>query len=73
MEVATAWRAPVHATACARFSTVLSPCFDGNHEEHVHVDLAERHAGYETCEWQVREPVKLAKTTAPQEGEPQAA
>jgi hypothetical protein len=52
---------------------VLSPCSDGNHEEHVHVDLAERHGGYETCEWQVREPVKLAKTTAPQEGEPQAA
>ncbi len=73
VEVATAWRAAVRVTACARFSTVLGPGSDGNHEEHIHVDLAERRGGYKTCEWQVREPVKLAKSTAPQEGEPPAA
>ncbi len=52
---------------------MLGPGSDGNREEHIHVDLAERRGGYKTCEWQVREPVKLAKSTAPQEGEPPAA
>jgi len=29
---------------------------DGYHEDHVHVDLAERRGGYRICEW-VREPL----------------
>jgi hypothetical protein len=36
--------------------TVLGPGSDGYHEEHVHVDLAERRGGYRICEWDVREP-----------------
>jgi hypothetical protein len=48
MEVAIAWRAAVRVTACARFSTVPGPGSDGNHEEHIHVDLAERRGGYKT-------------------------
>jgi hypothetical protein len=60
------WRAGIRASACARFSTVLGPGSDGHHEEHIHVDLAERHSGYKTCEWDVREPVRQAEKTEPQ-------
>jgi hypothetical protein len=59
------WREAVRATACARFSTVLGPGSDGNHEQHIHVDLADRQGGYKTCEWDVREPVKQAEKPAP--------
>jgi extensin-like protein len=41
---------------CARFNTVLGPGSDGYHEDHVHVDLAERRSGYRMCQWDVREP-----------------
>jgi hypothetical protein len=49
-------REKIRASACARFSTVLGPGSDGYHEEHVHLDLAERHNGYKLCQWDVREP-----------------
>jgi hypothetical protein len=39
---------------------VLGPGSDGYHEEHVHVDLAERRGGYRICEWDVREPGETA-------------
>jgi hypothetical protein len=32
----------VHAGACERFTTVLSPDYDSNHQDHLHVDLARR-------------------------------
>jgi hypothetical protein len=35
---------------------VLGPGSDGNHEEHIHLDLAERRNNYKLCEWDVREP-----------------
>ena len=57
VNVVKAWRDGIRAGACARFSTVLGPGSDGHHEEHVHVDLAERRGGYKMCEWDVREPV----------------
>src|SRR5437660_654490 len=41
--VARAFRERIRRSACARFMTVLGPGSDGYHEEHVHVDLAERH------------------------------
>jgi hypothetical protein len=50
------WRDSIRASACARFSTVLGPGSDGFHEEHIHLDLAERHNGYKVCEWDVRVP-----------------
>jgi hypothetical protein len=50
------WRDGIRASACARFSTVLGPGSDGFHEEHIHLDLAERHNGYKVCEWEVRKP-----------------
>ena len=49
-------RAGLMQTACARFTTVLGPGSDGYHEDHVHVDLAERRSGYRICHWDVREP-----------------
>ena len=42
VNIAKAWREGIRADACARFSTVLGPGSDGHHEEHIHVDLAER-------------------------------
>jgi hypothetical protein len=60
VEVAKDWRERVRASACARFTTVLGPGSDGAHEEHIHVDLAERRSGYRICEWDVREPGALA-------------
>ena len=60
VNVAKGWRDGIRANACARFSTVLGPGSDGHHEEHIHVDLAERRGGYKMCEWDVREPAALA-------------
>src|SRR5208282_2068128 len=56
VNVAKDWREGIRATACARFSTVLGPGSDGFHEEHIHVDLADRRNGYKVCQWDVREP-----------------
>ncbi len=66
VNVPKAWRDDVRASACARFSTVLGPGSDGHHEEHIHVDLADRRNGYRTCEWDVREPLKQAEKAEPQ-------
>ena len=56
VNVAKDWREGIRTSACARFSTVLGPGSDGYHEEHIHLDLAERHNNYKICEWDVREP-----------------
>ncbi len=50
------WRDAIRASACARFSTVLGPGSDGYHEEHIHLDLAERRNNYKVCQWDVRVP-----------------
>ena len=42
-------------SVCARFTTVLGPGSDGYHEDHVHLDLAERRGGYRICQWDVWE------------------
>ena len=65
VNVAKAWREGIRAGACARFSTVLGPGSDGHHEEHIHVDLAERRGGYKMCQWEVREPATLAEKKEP--------
>jgi hypothetical protein len=54
--VAKDFRERLRKTSCARFSTVLGPGSDGYHENHVHVDLAERAGGHRMCQWEVREP-----------------
>jgi hypothetical protein len=58
-------RQKIRASACARFSTVLGPGSDGYHEEHVHLDLAERRNGYKLCQWDVREPPPVEAKSAP--------
>jgi hypothetical protein len=65
VNVAKAWRDGIRTSACDRFSTVLGPGSDGHHEEHIHVDLAERHGGYKMCEWDVRDPIVQAQKTEP--------
>ena len=37
------------------FNFVLGPGSDGYHEDHVHVDLADRRSGYRVCQWDVRD------------------
>ena len=39
----------VSATACLYFSTVLDPESDAAHENHFHLDLLERKAGFRYC------------------------
>jgi hypothetical protein len=50
------FRTNMRQSACARFTTVLGPGADSSHEDHVHVDLAQRRSGYRMCQWDVREP-----------------
>lgn len=64
VNVAKDLREALRSSACARFSTVLGPGADGNHEEHIHVDLAEHRGDFKMCEWQVREPVKQTAAKA---------
>jgi hypothetical protein len=58
-------RLSLRKSACARFTTVLGPGSDGYHEEHIHLDLAERHNGYRICQWDVREPPPPPKPVEP--------
>jgi hypothetical protein len=59
------FRERIRQTACARFMTVLGPGSDGYHEEHVHVDLAERNGGYRICHWEMHEPADIAGIPLP--------
>ncbi len=56
MTVAKDLREGLRTSACQRFTTVLGPGSDGQHEGHIHLDLAERRQGYRICQWDVREP-----------------
>jgi hypothetical protein len=57
--VTKSFRERMRASACARFTTVLGPGSDGYHNEHIHIDLAQRSNGYRICHWNVidRNPV----------------
>ena len=57
-------RLGVRKTVCARFTTVLGPGSDGYHENHVHMDLAERASGHRMCQWDVRDPEEEAAAQA---------
>ena len=50
------FRDALRDSACHRFTTVLGPGSDSNHEGHVHLDLIDRPHGYRMCQWDVREP-----------------
>ena len=56
------------AAACNRFTTVLGPGSDGYHEDHIHVDRAERRGGYRLCQWDLHDGARsyaLQSVTAP--------
>ena len=63
-------RERLKASACARFTTVLGPASDGFHENHIHVDLAERRSGYRICQWALRDAADLVPL--PRERPPEA-
>lgn len=47
-------------SACLRFMTVLGPGSDRDHENHLHVDLAERRGNYKMCQWILPKPANTA-------------
>jgi hypothetical protein len=55
-QVSRSFREGLRMSACSQFTTVLGPGSDGAHEDHIHVDLLERHGGYRICEWEIRQP-----------------
>jgi hypothetical protein len=59
------FRERMRASACVRFMTVLGPGSDGYHEEHIHLDLAERHGGYRICHWEIHEPAPAVDVPLP--------
>jgi hypothetical protein len=50
-------RESVLHSVCTRFATVLGPGSDWYHEEHIHLDLMERHNNYKICQWNVWDPL----------------
>ena len=50
-------RETILRSVCARFMTVLGPGSDGYHEDHIHLDLMERHNNYRICQWNVWDPL----------------
>lgn len=45
------FRTAMKDSACTRFTTVLGPGSDGYHEDHIHVDLAQRRNDFRLCHW----------------------
>jgi hypothetical protein len=48
--IAGAFQAAVRGGACLHFTTVLGPGADAHHDDHLHLDLAERRGGYRICQ-----------------------
>ncbi|MGA7997401.1 MAG: extensin family protein, partial [Bradyrhizobium sp.] len=67
-------RESVLHSACTRFTTVLGPGSDGYHEDHIHLDLMERHNNYRICQWDVWDPLPriapLLPAARPEEAPP---
>jgi hypothetical protein len=60
-------RESVLHSVCARFSTVLGPGSDWYHEDHIHLDLAERRNNYKICQWEVWDPLPQIAPLLPAE------
>jgi hypothetical protein len=54
-------------SVCARFTTVLGPGSDGYHEDHIHLDLMQRHNNYKICQWNVWDPLPAIAPLLPAE------
>jgi hypothetical protein len=60
-------RETVLHSVCTRFTTVLGPGSDGYHEDHIHLDLMERHNNYKICQWNVWDPLPQIAPMLPAE------
>ena len=60
-------RESVLHSVCARFTTVLGPGSDWYHEDHIHLDLMERHNNYRICQWNVWDPLPQIAPLLPAE------
>jgi hypothetical protein len=65
--VAHELRETMMKSACTRFMTVLGPGSDGYHEDHIHLDLAERRNGYRICQWGIDDPMPAVAPLLPTE------
>lgn len=54
-------------SVCSRFSTVLGPGSDWYHEDHIHLDLAQRRNDYRICQWNVWDPLPQVAPLVPAE------
>ena len=66
-EVPRDTREAILHSVCTRFMTVLGPGSDGYHEDHIHLDLMERHNNYRICQWNVWDPLPLVAPLLPAE------
>jgi hypothetical protein len=60
------FRETVLRSACTRFPTVLGPDSDWHHEDHIHLDLIERHSNYRICQWDVLDPMPKVAPLLPE-------
>ncbi|MBS0529428.1 MAG: extensin family protein [Proteobacteria bacterium] len=65
--VARDLREKVMDSVCARFTTVLGPGSDGYHENHIHLDLAQRRNGYRICHWELYDSMPAVAPLLPAE------
>jgi hypothetical protein len=65
-------REAVLHSVCARFTTVLGPGSDGYHEDHIHLDLMERHNDYRICQWAIWDPLPAIAPMLPPPRPPDA-
>ncbi|MFG1314383.1 extensin-like domain-containing protein [Xanthobacter autotrophicus] len=61
----TRLRAAMKESACRRFTTVLGPGSDGYHEDHIHVDLAQRRLDFRLCRWNLDAGTVVARKDKP--------
>jgi len=61
------FREDVLHSVCTRFMTVLGPDSDWYHEDHIHLDLMERHNNYKICQWDVLDPLPRVAPLMPEE------
>ncbi len=54
-------------SVCGRFTTVLGPGSDWYHEDHVHLDIAQRRNNYKLCQWGVYDPLPETAPLLPAE------
>jgi Extensin-like protein C-terminus len=55
-----AFRTAMKAGVCKRFTTVLGPGSDGYHEDHIHMDRAERRSSIGMCRWELHDEPRFA-------------